>query len=95
MKDTAQLADDVMKSAIPDSGTANRLITGNISVDPMKMLAYAPATIASEIAYGIGRPAVRGLLQVPRVGMNTITPTASGLLGGASGDALKNRGILR
>ena len=71
------------------------MITGNISVDPIKALAYAPATITSEIAYGIGRPAVRGLLQVPRVGMNTITPTASGLLGGASGDALRNRGILR
>ena len=95
LKETAQLADDVMGGAIPDSGTASRLITGNISVDPVKALAYAPATIASEIAYGIGRPAVRGLLQVPRVGMNTITPTASGLLGGASGDALKNRGILR
>ena len=68
------------------------LITGNISVDPMKALAYAPATIVSELAYGPTRGVVRGLLQTPRAGLSVSRPTTSGLLAENINQGILGRG---
>ena len=92
LKDTGDLANQIMGNYLPDSGTANRLITGNISVDPIKALAYAPATIGSELAYGPTRSIVRGLLQTPRLGSYISRPTTSGLLSSNINEGLLNRG---
>ena len=92
LKDTGDLANQIMGNYLPDSGTANRLITGNISVDPIKALAYAPATIGSELAYGPTRSIIRGLLQTPRLASFGARPTTSGLLSSTINQGLLNRG---
>tara|TARA_Y100000592_G_scaffold65422_1_gene101775 strand:- start:567 stop:2165 length:1599 start_codon:yes stop_codon:yes gene_type:complete len=92
LRETGELAQSVMGNYIPDSGTASRLITGNISVDPMKALAYAPATIVSELAYGPTRGVVRGLLQTPRAGLSVSRPTTSGLLAENINQGILGRG---
>jgi hypothetical protein len=81
LRETGELAQNVMGNYMPDSGTASRLITGNISVDPVKALTYAPATIVSELAYGPTR-AGRGLLNAPITLAEGVARTGTGLLGG-------------
>ena len=92
LRETGELAQNVMGNYMPDSGTASRLITGNISVDPVKALTYAPATIVSELAYGPTRGVVRGLLQGPRLGSYVTRPTTSGLLAENINQGILGRG---
>ena len=92
LRETGELAQNVMGNYMPDSGTASRLITGNISVDPVKALTYAPATIVSELAYGPTRGAIRGLLQAPRLGSYVTRPTTSGLLAENINQGILGRG---
>lgn len=92
LRETGELANEVLGNYLPDSGTASRLITGNISVDPVKALTYAPATIVSELAYGPTRGLFRGLLQAPRAGATVARPTTSGLLSSNINEGLLNRG---
>lgn len=96
LRQSADEAQEVIGNYLPDSGTASRLVTGNISVEPLKALQYAPATVVSELAYGgLTRTPVRGLLQVPTALSAVTRPTTSGLLGASANEALQNRGILR
>jgi len=93
LRETGELAQNIMGNYVPDSGTASRIVTGNITVDPIKSLQYVIPGIASELAYGpITRSAVRGLLQTPRAGANVSRPTTSGLLSSNINEGLLNRG---
>jgi len=93
LKETGNLANEVIGNYLPDSGTANRFITGNLSVDPLKVAQYLPATLVSELAYGpLTRSPFRGLLQTPRLASFGARPTTSGLLSSTINQGLLNRG---
>ena len=93
LRETGELAQNVMGNYVPDSGTASRIVTGNITVDPVKSLQYILPGIASELTYGpITRSAVRGLLQGPRLGSYVTRPTTSGLLAENINQGILGRG---
>ena len=93
LQEIAQLGSKVLGKYTPDSGTASRLVSGNVAVNPLTALKFIPASLASNLAYtGITKNITRGLLNAPRQIGSAVTPTTSGLLGEQTSNSFLNRG---
>jgi hypothetical protein len=93
LQDIAQLASSVLGKYTPDSGTASRLVSGNVAVNPLTALKFVPASLLSNVAYtGLTKNLTRGLLSTPRVLGEKLTPATSGLLGEQASNSFLNRG---
>ena len=81
MTKTAREGDQIFGDFIPDSGTASRLIAGDVAISPTALTRYVLPTIGSQILYGGSRGLTRGLLNAPSRAVESGQRTVSGLLG--------------
>ena len=81
MLKTAREGEEIFGDFVPDSGTASRLIEGDVSISPSALLRYVLPTIASQGLYGGSRALTRGLINVPSIAASGSGRVVSGLLG--------------
>ena len=62
---TAREGDEIFGDFVPDSGTASRLIAGDVAISPSAFTRYILPTFASQLLYGGSRGLTRGLLNAP------------------------------
>lgn len=98
LRESGELANRVLGSTMADSGSASRLVSGNVASDPSQVLRFLPASLASNILYGgVTRPISRAVAQTPRIATDRVIPSVSGLLSGPVEEQrmnLMNKGLL-
>tara|TARA_B100001059_G_C17825509_1_gene581101 strand:+ start:1210 stop:2898 length:1689 start_codon:yes stop_codon:yes gene_type:complete len=81
MTKTAREGDEIFGDFLPDSGTASRLIAGDVAISPTALTRYFLPTIGSQILYGGSRGLTRQLLNAPSRAVESGQRAVSGLLG--------------
>ena len=78
LQQTTDLANEIIGNAFPDSGTASRIITGNIVTDATEALPFvAPGLLSSLMYSGAGRPVTNAVIRTPEFLTRTTSPVAS------------------
>lgn len=81
MQSKTELAEKTLGGKFPESGTASRIIAGNLATDLMKLPTYAIPGAAAYLGYSKpGTAVLSGLLNLPGRVVKGATPTTSGLL---------------
>lgn len=78
LQSTTDLANEVIGNAFPDSGTASRIITGNIVTDATEAIPFiAPGLLSSLMYSSVGRPITNAVIRTPELITRTASPVAS------------------
>lgn len=80
LQKTAELANEVVGNAFPDSGTASRIITGNIVTDATEAIPFiAPGLLSSAMYSPVGRPLTNAIIRAPEFLTRTTVPAVSSI----------------
>ena len=81
LQSTADLANEIIGNAFPDSGTASRIITGNIVTDATEAIPFVAPGLLSSIMYsGAGRPVTNAVIRTPEFLTRTTSPAVSSMI---------------
>ena len=80
LQPTSELANEVIGNAFPDSGTASRIITGNIVTDATEAIPFiAPGLLSSLMYSNVGRPVTNAVIRTPEFITRTTSPAVSSM----------------
>jgi len=80
LQSTSELANEVIGNAFPDSGTASRIITGNIVTDATEAIPFiAPGLLSSLMYSNVGRPVTNAVIRTPEFLTRTTSPAVSSM----------------
>jgi len=81
LQDTADLASEIVGNAFPDSGTASRLITGDIVTDFTQAAPYIlPGLLSGAMYSSVGRPITNTIIRTPEFITRTTSPAVSSMV---------------